>query len=219
MTVETLEKPVGGSDDLLANGDPVEGSEIVDSNFDLFGDIDARELLEEEPLARVLSEPAVEAVVSSVVEEPKKAISGRERELWDRRVDVQRAKEGLKFAKHGYSRKEKKQAEATEAMLIESKLKAERQASGRIPARPVIGRINNMRQNRVFRREMKNAVADSKELAKHEIKMREQDARLRREAFAEAYKQAREKRFIANLKARQAVYERLGFHPIRYHAG
>lgn len=121
----------------------------------------------------------------------QEAISELGRLAFDRQVAVDLAKEGLKFAKHGYSRKERKEAVAIEEAKKELEIKVARQASGQIPSTPVDGVISRFKQDRVVKREMKRASGDARAFAKLEVRNREQAAHARLEDFSEAYKDAR----------------------------
>lgn len=138
----------------------------------------------------------------------KEAVTELGRLAFDRQTAVDLARDGLKFAKHGYSRKERKEAEAKEEAKKELEIKAARQASGQIPTTSVEGMINNFKQNMVFRREMKRATGDARVFAKLEIRNREQAAHARLEDFSEAYKEARHQK----LRTRNEQL-RARFHP------
>lgn len=163
---------------------------------------------------KVLSEEAAEVIVGSVVttdlEEPKKAITDSERALWDQNVKVEKAKEAFKFAKHGYSRKERKEAVSEEAARLELKIKAERQASGQIPTLLPIGgnikldrAINKLERKIVMKREMKRAVGDAKAFAKNTVKEREQAASIRLYETRQAYKDIKHQNSEARFQAGQ----------------
>lgn len=163
---------------------------------------------------RVLTEAAAGVVISSLVSEGSPTFGNRspDRNLWDRNIVVEQAKADLKFAKRGYSRKVRKEEVAQEAARQELKIKAEREVTGQIPIVEVKGNINKIKQNIAYRREMKRAVADAKYFAEHVVTKREQDASARLYESRQAYKDAKDERFRARYRSRDAWAKNHGLH-------
>ncbi len=93
----------------------------------------------------VMSQQATEVVVESVVEKPSPA-----------------------FVPH----LEAKEIIAKDALIKELELKQQRQASGQIPVLPAEGIGNKIKQNMIYRREMKRAESDAEAIAKFERKLK-----------------------------------------------